>query len=146
MLLLLYSGYSSITFSDDNLVAIRSSTPESELPKYDTDKNKRRDVLCQADVLSRLPRLTYFNVLRVKLCHKETGNQMKELPLQLYLCRLVSIVFFFFLLILSCFFEYIYTLSPLSRSIFFFLTVLFSVLSFSLLGLLCCSEIPQTPC
>lgn len=78
MLLLLHSGYSSITFSDDNLVAIRSSTPETELPKYGTDKNKHRDVWCQADVLSRLQRLQYFKKVRVKLFHKGIGNQMKR--------------------------------------------------------------------
>lgn len=59
-------------------MTIRNSTPETELPKHDIDKNKQRDVWCQADGLSRLARLSYFKMLRVKLCHKRIGNQMKN--------------------------------------------------------------------
>lgn len=77
----------------------------------------------------------------------ETGNQLKELPLQLCLCRLVSLVFFLFLLILSHFLNTFMHL-VFYQGLFFFLTVLFSVLFFFLflLGLLCCSEILQILC
>lgn len=129
MLLLLHSGYSSTTFSDDNLVAIRSSTPESELPKYDTDKNKHRNVLCQADALSRLPRLSYFNVLRVQLCHRDWKPIERTAP-SVVLVQIGQLSILPLLADSFPFFEYIYAFSFLPRSIFFFLTVLFSALFF----------------